>query len=105
MTLPSELHIYGQYTQHSEAAIVGNREALLELVTQIQLALANPEKDQDRDFYTGDGEGFTLRVVCAAGGPLDAWARPYVDHDAVDPRRTALSPFWPGDHKPRLVQP
>ncbi len=75
------LHIYGQDSWHSEAAIVGNRAALENLIHALQLAL---EMDAGSEFaieaFVNDGEGYNCKVIRLENDvQWDELATPYTD--------------------------
>ena len=89
-----ELHVYGQPCQHEEVVIAGNREALDELARRIRRALEYPAPvESQMEAFTGDGEGFELRVVLTPDGDMPNWLRPYYDEIAQDPRTDAKKPW------------
>ncbi|NMC34571.1 MAG: hypothetical protein GYA36_19285 [Veillonellaceae bacterium] len=89
-----EIHLYGQSHEHDEAYIVGNREALEELVRRIRQVLDYPPPAESlMAAFTGDGEGFELRVVLTADGDMPNWLLPYYDEMALDPRADAKKPW------------
>lgn len=70
------LHIYPQEYCHTEAKIVGNRDALLQLRRTINKALATGSAVTPSGYdslYASDGEGYELRVVLAPPNWNDAF--------------------------------
>lgn len=63
------LHIFGQFTYHDEAEIVGTRLGLEALSKAILKALKYREASSD-PVFVNDGEGYTVEVKCVddAGG-------------------------------------
>lgn len=88
------LHIYGQYSFHTEAAIVGDRKSLTKLRDLIDRALVSKPKKSKDDFFANDGEGYTVHVIETTDDPKIA--RPYTDEIAKDNREDAIWPwqFW-----------
>ena len=66
------LNIYGQYAWHTEAKIVGNKEALVALQSAIAKALAHGRAmlgsersgHDTKPLFASDGEGYELEVIC-----------------------------------------
>jgi hypothetical protein len=60
------LHVYAQSHEHDEAYLIGTRNALLELRDAIDVALSNKARRRESasvaDFFTSEGEGFSLYV-------------------------------------------
>ncbi len=54
------LHIYGQYEEHDDIEIAGDRQALIELRAAIDMALDT--KNGESEPYTNDGEDYTIRI-------------------------------------------
>ncbi|WP_252504094.1 hypothetical protein [Sporosarcina sp. Marseille-Q4943] len=93
--LPEEagkLHIYGQQMWHSDAFIVGNREALERLRNAIDQALQYGEKREL--FYPEDNEAFDLYISCTedsfAMSQLDP---PYHDPEIFSKRKNPVQAF------------
>jgi hypothetical protein len=61
------LHIYSPLYPHDDGFIVGDRESLGRLKDAIDYALLSPtgRKDFSVDAFANDGEGYSLRVMCA----------------------------------------
>lgn len=61
------LHIYSPPYPHADGFIVGDRESLGRLKDAIDYALLSPtgRKDLSVDAFANDGEGYSLRVMCA----------------------------------------
>lgn len=59
------LHIYGQYSWHDEARIVGTRIGLEELGAAIKHALKYGKASSD-NVFVNDGEGYAVDVSCVA---------------------------------------
>lgn len=58
------LHVYGQYSYHSEARIRGTREGLIRLRDGINAALKSGESQAT--VIASDGEGYVVDVVCVS---------------------------------------
>lgn len=60
------INIQGQFMEHSNARIVGNREGLKELLNLIANAIANGKSvskvDENKCLMASDGEGFELTI-------------------------------------------
>lgn len=61
MKTPAKLHVYNTNEPGGECIIVGNRNGLLKLSEQLQIAARNAVSF-DRA-YSGDGHSYTLMVV------------------------------------------
>lgn len=55
------LHLYGQYVEHSSAAIIGNATGLKTLRDAIDKALEG--QTGDADVFCTDGEGYGIKVT------------------------------------------
>ena len=103
------LHIYGQSDWHSEAFIVGDREALIFLRNAIDRAIENGKPESvgigrgrntdvsldsaDSCVFVNDGEGYEPIVICASPETMDKMAVPYTDEIAQERRDNVI---WPG---------
>ena len=56
------VHIYGQYTHHTDAFILGDEKGLLTLKSAIVTALTSPNKKGIVDVFCNDGEGYTIGI-------------------------------------------
>lgn len=56
------LHIYAQYLWHSEAQILGTREALTGLRDAIDKAIADKNGEATASAIAGDGEGYEIEI-------------------------------------------
>lgn len=74
------LHIYAQFTWHDDAVIVGDEGALRALRDAIDAAIGSGSASA-RMTFTGDGEGYRVRVVCR---PVTGLPMPYTDELAAD---------------------
>ena len=91
MTSPY-LHVYPQEQWHSEALLIGNREALLALRHAIDCALDHETGGLTP--FVNDGEGYDLAVVCADQKTIDSLTVPYTDELASkDNSETAVPPY------------
>ena len=66
------LNIYGQYSHHTDARIIGNRAGLTVLRDTINNALSSGQKAktlQREPLFASDGEGYSVLVECHA----DEW--------------------------------
>lgn len=80
------VHIYGQGSWHSEAAIEGTRGGLKALRDAIDEALRTNREGQTVHLYAGDGEGYRTIVRVRTGDQVREAILPYVDEIARDPR-------------------
>lgn len=74
------LHIYAQDSWHQPVTIVGNREALEQLVEHLQLLLNDGQQGQSFEAFVNDGEGYDVRLLMIEHP--DTWERiatPYTD--------------------------
>ena len=84
------LHIFPQLMWHTEATIIGDREALTKLRDAIDATLtsANTNDQAETAFTTfaADGEGYRVLVLCREGDVWDKIAFPYTDEVAAENR-------------------
>lgn len=74
------LHIYGQRAPHASVRIVGSRESLLNLAALIQETTENNKSRRgSRDFFTNDGEQFTVLAHWESDQRLDVLHSTYSD--------------------------
>jgi len=95
------LNIYGQYSWHTEARIVGNREGLLQLKTTIERAIFNNRATTEADvtdcngdtaLFASDGEGYEVIVEMHNDGwGLKAGSNSYWDKRESCPEYTSLN--------------
>ena len=81
------LNIYGQEYWHTEAKIVGSKEALEALKEAIDRAIKNSKSvlgggiTIDKALFASDGEGYELELYCLPCDPLTSdwndWAPEY----------------------------
>lgn len=76
------LHIYGQYEEHDDIEIAGDRQALIELRAAINTALET--KNGESEPYTNDGEGYTIHVTMLTSDEAEQIKTPYAYHRFVD---------------------
>lgn len=70
MSVEGWMHIYPQYTYHSEAFIRGDRAALMKLRDAIDKALAG-DQNAHAEVFAKDGEGYAVQVqLCNVIGLL-----------------------------------
>lgn len=77
------LHIYGQYEEHDDIEIAGDREALMGLKEAIDAALET--KNGESEPYTNDGEGYTIHVTMLTSDEAERIKTPYA-YKIVDER-------------------
>ena len=58
------LHVYGQFTYHSEATIKGTRAGLISLRAAIDEALASGRGEAR--LIASDGEGYRAEIICVS---------------------------------------
>lgn len=84
------LHIYGQFAQHSDAHIAGDRTSLLRLRDLIDHVLGKEEYDEvsveGMNFFTNDGEGYSVYVRSFPEEIMDKLSVPYTWEHAQDNR-------------------
>jgi hypothetical protein len=85
------LHIYAQPFEHQEAFILGDKEALTNLRNAIDKALTNGNNESSCQFYTTDGEGYQVLVLCRE--MTDNVALPYTAEDYAERRQDSISPY------------
>lgn len=78
------LHIYGQFAQHSNVYIAGDRISLIRLREAINLALDNDVEEME--FFTNDGEGYSVVVSCLSEDKMDTLGVPYTWEHVQDNR-------------------
>ncbi len=87
-----KLHIYPQYAWHSEAFIVGNKEALIHLRDALNEAI---NKGLSKTiFFAADGEGYDVHVL--EESRTERWnelREPYTYEHALDKREDAKGPW------------
>lgn len=94
------LNIYGQYDNHTEARIVGNREGLLALKFEIEKALgtgvsAVVEGEDSDCIFASDGEGYSVIVEMHN----DQWG-----YNAAEGKKPDPNSFWNKEEsKPQYV--
>jgi hypothetical protein len=78
------LHIYSPLYPHADGFIIGDKESLGKLKDAINrvllsCALDSPteRKDLSVDVFANDGEGYSLRVMCADSAGMSALAAHY----------------------------
>lgn len=77
------LHIYGQYEEHDDIDIAGDRQALIELRAAIDTALDT--KNGESVSYTNDGEDYTIHVTMLTPDEAEHIKTPYA-YKIVDER-------------------
>lgn len=75
------LHIYGQYTWHGEAVIVGDVAGLTVLKRAVDEALAAGSGGASA--FVTDGEGYDVIVARTDEAGMEALAHPYTDEAAT----------------------
>ena len=79
------LHIYGQLYQHSDCFLLATKDDLDTLIKQL-------EKARDYgiatcDYFTADGEGYTLHIAEVEESDLGNTRLPYMSDQSADCRR------------------
>lgn len=77
------LHIYGQYEEHDDIEIAGDRQALIELRAAIDTALET--KNGESGPYTNDGEDYTINFTMLTPDESEHINTPY-SYKIVDER-------------------
>lgn len=86
------MHVYGQYVQHDEVLIVGNKERLLELKLAIERALI--EGEGKCESTVTDGEWFDTYVIMLDDKKVwENMALPYSADYLQDPQVKATGPW------------
>ena len=71
------LNIYGQEAWHTDARIIGSKDALVELKRLIDKAIisGNVETLENTDtcIFASDGEGYKLEIICLNGWNDKRW--------------------------------
>lgn len=88
-----ELHLYAQSQWHSPAYIVGDREALMRLRHVITLALGDVDYQSKAEFFTNDGEGYTLYIKMMPSEWMDGIELPYTEVDVQSESKFHPSAF------------
>lgn len=78
------LHIYGQENWHDEVYIVGTHAALKDLWLTIGEVLHSGKEDTNSgvNFYTNDGEGYTVYLFRVPEKELNTLCVPYTSEEA-----------------------
>lgn len=79
------LHIYGQLYQHSDCFLLATRDGLEALIKQLERA--RDYGTATGDYFTADGEGYTLRIAVVEESELDTTRLPYMSNHSKDTRR------------------
>jgi len=89
------LHVYGQPFQHSDCFIIGTVEDLRELADALLKAcdVHMGSGKEKVNFFTSDGEGYSLRIARASEPELDATRLPYYDEMSADFRKGVKDPW------------
>lgn len=72
------LHVYASEFPHSEVYIAGTANALKELRKAIDNALDN-DKSISEEFFTNDGEGYTILVASVDEPTMSSYVEPYAE--------------------------
>lgn len=72
------LHVYPSGFPHSEVYIAGTADALRELKNAIDKALEDG-KSVSEEFFTNDGEGYSIVVASVDENTLSSYVEPYAD--------------------------
>jgi hypothetical protein len=86
-----ELHIYGQGAWHDDAYIIGDREAIIHIMSLCDKALTDGKAVSPEDFFVNDGEGYFIKV--AVTDKMIDMVTPYHEYDiASDTRKGVKTP-------------
>jgi len=89
-----KLHIYAQVMWHTEAYIIGDREALTALRDAIDAALTDNHAQLESSTRDGEGYEVIVQVLPTADHLWSTLALPYTDEIA---RRTNERTVYPSD--------
>ncbi len=73
------LHIHAQSHEHSQATIIGTREALIAMRDAIDRALADKNGEAEMKAMVGDGEGYGVYFHCVPRRAMLDGRLPYTD--------------------------
>lgn len=85
------LHIYGQLYQHSDCYVLATKNDLKAFAEQLLAACDG--KSVSSNYFTADGEGYTVRVSVVEDSDLDVTRLPYTSDQSVD-TRTSVKDAW-----------
>ena len=86
------VHIYGQYSWHEEAYIVGNVEGLIALRDAINSSIGQGQAKTE--VMTGDGEGYDVHVIQVDSKLIDSRLQlPYIDEIARGDPEQSIQPW------------
>jgi hypothetical protein len=85
------IHLWSPPSWHEDQYIVGNREGLEELVKLLQKVLAEEKEVHQEEFFTCDGEGYSLVVIHNEDDVN--MAVPYTESIASEKRKNAIFPY------------
>jgi hypothetical protein len=88
------LHIYAQEYWHTDAHIIGTRDALITLRDTINKALSKHERKAHCSVFAADGEGYRVMVGVATKDSMNILQLPYVDTEATGEPRGMLAQEW-----------
>lgn len=94
--MSGDIHLYSPDAWHDDAYVVGTREGLQNLAGAIKAAIENGQSVVTA--FTGDGEGYSLRVVQVTEEEMPLLELPYVGELARDCRK-AIHPCTLVDRK------
>ena len=80
------LQVYGQPYEHSDCYILGTREDLVSLANQILASCSSGSSSGD--YFTSDGEGYSIKVAMLTDSELDNTRLPYHSEMSEDHRKT-----------------
>jgi hypothetical protein len=78
------LNIYGQEFYHTDAFIVGTKEALSALRAALNKALDDDDDSvpvANLQIFASDGEGYSINIICASDEDMEKLELPYNDQD------------------------
>lgn len=74
------IHIYGQYSNHDDAFIIGNKEGLIALSDALDMVSAEWNNDTiGVDIFTCDGEGYKIIIKRANDEDMEQLMLPYTE--------------------------
>lgn len=93
MTEYPYLHVYPQWSWHTEASICGNRPAIAQLRDALTAALDSPDGvSMSAEQFATDGEGYSVLVYVLPEPEMHRMTPFYEDEIAAYPEKGS---FWP----------
>lgn len=88
--MSGEIHVYSPGSWHDDAYIVGTSKGLKSLLAAVRTA--TEEGESCVQLFTGDGEGFNLRIVQVDDEEMVFMRVPYTEELAKENRDKCIHP-------------